>query len=112
MNIQFSKFIVPVLLIAVGLAAAMFILPVLGAVLIGAFALSGLLWLSGKIFAVFQGQTDYSEDTGNVLICPESVAQLYRTHKDTLGWTAQEKKNLSLVVYCILYNPLFILNIT
>ena len=62
MNIQFSKFIVPVLLIAVGLAAAMFILPVLGAVLIGAFALSGLLWLSGKIFAVFQGQTDYSED--------------------------------------------------
>ena len=52
----------PVLLIAVGLAAAMFILPVLGAVLIGAFALSGLLWLSGKIFAVFQGQTDNQED--------------------------------------------------
>ena len=42
-------------------------------------------------------QTDYSEDTGNVLICPESVAQLYRTHKDTLGWTAQEKKNLRLL---------------
>lgn len=62
MNFPYSKFIVPVVVIAIVVMAAMFILPIMGAILIGGFALSGLLWLSGKFFGFFQGNKDYSDN--------------------------------------------------
>ena len=62
MNIQISKYVVPILFVAIGLGLAMFLLPIIGAIIIGAFALMALLWLSGKVFSFFQGGRDYSEE--------------------------------------------------
>ena len=42
--------------------ALIFFLPVVGAVLIGVFALSCLIWLSSKVFGFFQGGRTYTED--------------------------------------------------
>lgn len=50
------------MIVALILLGAMFILPVVGAVLIGVFAMSGLLWLSGKVFGFFQNGKTYSEE--------------------------------------------------
>ncbi len=62
MRYQISKLIWPAVIVAVVLLGAMFLLPVISAVLIGVFALSGLLWLSGKIFNFFQNGKDYSAE--------------------------------------------------
>ena len=57
-----SKLIWAGLIIALIFLGAMFILPVVGAVLIGVFALSCLIWLSSKVFGFFQGGRTYTED--------------------------------------------------
>ena len=57
-----SKLIWAGLIIALIFLGAMFILPVVGAVLIGVFALSCLIWLSSKVFGFFQGERTYTED--------------------------------------------------
>ena len=50
MRYPISKLIWAGLIIALIFLGAMFILPVVGAVLIGVFALSCLIWLSSKVF--------------------------------------------------------------
>lgn len=62
MRYPISKLIWAGLIISLIFLGAMFILPVVGAVLIGIFALSGLLWFSSKIFGLFQGNRNYSEE--------------------------------------------------
>lgn len=62
MKYQLSKLVWPAVIVAVVILGAMFLLPVLSAVLIGVFALSGLLWLSGKLIGFFQNGRDYSTD--------------------------------------------------
>ena len=62
MRYPISKLIWAGLVIAFIFLGAMFILPVLGAVLIGVFALSCLIWASSKIFDFFQGDRAYTED--------------------------------------------------
>lgn len=62
MRYPISKLIWAGLTIALIFLGAMLILPVVGAVLIGVFALSCLIWLSSKIFGFFQGGRTYTED--------------------------------------------------
>ena len=62
MRYPISKLIWAGLIIALIFLGAMLILPVVGAVLIGVFALSCLIWLSSKIFGFFQGGRTYTED--------------------------------------------------
>lgn len=62
MHYPISKLIWAGLIIALIFLGAMFILPVVGAVLIGVFALSCLIWLSSKVFGFFQGERTYTED--------------------------------------------------
>ena len=62
MRYPISKLIWAGLIIALIFLGAMFILPVVGAVLIGVFALSCLIWLSSKVFGFFQGERTYTED--------------------------------------------------
>ena len=62
MRYPISKLIWAGLIIALIFFGAMLILPVVGAVLIGVFALSCLIWLSSKIFGFFQGGRTYTED--------------------------------------------------
>ena len=62
MRYPISKLIWAGLIIALIFLGAMFILPVVGAVLIGVFALSCLIWLSSKVFGFFQGGRTYAED--------------------------------------------------
>ena len=62
MRYPISKLIWAGLIIALIFLGAMFILPVVGAVLIGVFALSCLIWLSSKVFGFFQGGRTYTED--------------------------------------------------
>ena len=62
MKYQISKLIWHAVIVAVVLLGAMFLLPVISAVLIGVFALSGLLWISGKVFGFFQNGEDYSSE--------------------------------------------------
>ena len=61
MRYPISKLIWAGLIIALIFLGAMLILPVVGAVLIGVFALSCLIWLSSKIFGFFQGGRTYTE---------------------------------------------------
>ena len=60
MRYPISKLIWAGLIIALIFLGAMFILPVVGAVLIGVFALSCLIWLSSKVFGFFQGGRTYT----------------------------------------------------
>lgn len=60
MRYPISKLIWAGLIIALIFLGAMFILPVVGAVLIGVFALSCLIWLSSKVFGFFQGGRTYA----------------------------------------------------
>lgn len=61
MNPSFYRILGIGLLLVVLLMGAMFLLPILGAIVIGLLALYGLLWLSGKVFSFFQGGKNYSD---------------------------------------------------
>lgn len=62
MRYPISKLIWAAAIFAIILLGAMFILPIVGAVLIGIFALSALLWFSGKVFSFFQSGKTYAEE--------------------------------------------------